>query len=130
MKKFLYTLSLLLLFTAGKANNIMLSNLGTTYTSSSGVVTINFDLQWDNSWRSNASNNYDAAWVFFKFKDGGQWMHLDVTGLDITLPSGFEAYVPADKRGIFIQRSASNLGIGECDPFRLSDRRITTNGNI
>ncbi len=112
MKKYLYTTLLLFVFAISNANNITLTNLGTTYTSATGVVTINFDLAWDNSWRSNASNNWDAAWVFFKYKDGGQWIHLDVTGYDITLPSGYTATVPPDKRGVFIHRDNSNVGIG------------------
>jgi formylglycine-generating enzyme required for sulfatase activity len=76
------------------------------------VVTVNFTLAWDNSWLSMTTNNWDAAWVFFKYKDAGQWMHLDLTGNNITLPTGFDYTLPSDKKGIFIHRSSTNIGTG------------------
>ncbi len=112
MRTYLLLILLGLQSLSSKANNIQLNNLATTFNSTSGVVTVDFDLSWENSWRTTAINNWDAAWVFFKYNDGGIWYHLDLTGFDITLPSGFTYSVPADKKGVFIYRDASNLGVG------------------
>lgn len=112
MRTYLLLILLGLQSLISKANNIQLSNLATSFNSTSGVVTVDFDLSWENSWRTTAINNWDAAWVFFKYNDGGIWYHLDLTGFDITLPSGFTYSVPADKKGVFIYRDASNLGVG------------------
>ena len=50
----------------------------------SGDVSITFDIAWTNSWRtSSAPYNWDAAWVFIKYRvDGGAWNHarLNETG--------------------------------------------------
>ena len=45
------------------------------------TAVIEFQLRWENSWRSDANpGNYDAAWVFFKFRrDNGDWLHLHPT---------------------------------------------------
>lgn len=66
----------LLLFSSGRlhANNIRVSQVALTGQNvSSGFVNIRFDLAWDNSWRLPSSlqpANYDAAWVFAKFRIG------------------------------------------------------------
>ncbi|MCA0427626.1 MAG: hypothetical protein LCH37_09345 [Bacteroidetes bacterium] len=100
----------LLLPLIGLGNGIQLTNLSTNYQASSGTCKVIFDLSWENSWRSAAISNHDAAWIFFKFKESGIWKHLDVTGLDISLPSGFAYHVPTDKKGIFIFRDAPGVG--------------------
>ena len=55
-----------------------------------------FDLSWDNSWRtsSGSTNNWDAAWVFIKYRvASGPWQHakLNATGnskgTGLTIPS-------------------------------------------
>lgn len=60
-----------------RANNITVSN--TTLTGRNVAAGVNnianysmvqFDLTWDNSWRSATTNNWDAAWVFAKFRLG------------------------------------------------------------
>jgi formylglycine-generating enzyme required for sulfatase activity len=47
--------------------------------SSERFVYVQFDLSWENSWRMSVTNspfNYDAAWVFVKFRKNGQhWEH-------------------------------------------------------
>ncbi len=59
------------------ANNITVSN--TTLTGRNVAAGVNnvanysmvqFDLTWDNSWRSATTSNWDAAWVFAKFRLG------------------------------------------------------------
>src|SRR5258707_8040640 len=48
-------------------NSLTVSNV--TYNLSLSTVT--FDLLWNNGWRNTGSapNNWDAAWVFVKFRD-------------------------------------------------------------
>lgn len=65
----------LLFFSGGlHANNIRVSQVALTGQNvSSGFVNIRFDLAWDNSWRLPSDlepANYDAAWVFAKFRIG------------------------------------------------------------
>jgi hypothetical protein len=41
------------------------------------TIQVQFDISWDNSWRD--AINYDAAWIFMKFKDAnGLWQHLQL----------------------------------------------------
>ncbi len=52
-----------------RIQNTRLANLDTT----AGTVRVQFDLSWDNSWRlppTLAPANWDAAWVFVKFRVG------------------------------------------------------------
>jgi formylglycine-generating enzyme required for sulfatase activity len=110
MKKTIIHLIFFLLPVLSFGNGITISNLSTNYNSSTGACKAIFDLNWDNSWRTNAINNWDAAWVFFKYKEAGIWKHLDLTGNNITLPSGFTYTVPSDNKGIFIYRNAVGTG--------------------
>jgi hypothetical protein len=77
-----------LIFVAGavKANNISVSNVTLAGQNVSAGVNnalnytyIEFDLTWNNSWRtSSAPNNWDAAWVFIKYRTTGSstWTHV------------------------------------------------------
>jgi formylglycine-generating enzyme required for sulfatase activity len=72
----LWSTALLLLSgnNAAKANDIRLSNISLVAQNSvDGHVSIQFDLAWNNAWRLPASlppANWDAAWVFAKFRVG------------------------------------------------------------
>ncbi len=89
------------------ANGIALSNLSSI--SGSGFVQLQFDLTWSNSWFN--ATNYDAAWVFFKFKDNdGTWRHLNMTGANNVIAGGYTVEVPSDKTGAMIYRNATGLG--------------------
>jgi len=63
--------ALMLLFGVGtaNANNITVSNVSIAeYNTTNGYVMINFDISWENSWRtSSAPFNWDAAWLFVKY---------------------------------------------------------------
>lgn len=69
----------LLLATALHANDITISNPTLTGTNTVNATTqVQFDITWENSWRtSSAPNNWDAAWVFVKYRDAntGLWQH-------------------------------------------------------
>lgn len=61
------------------ANNIAVNNISLTgNNSTSQYVMVKFDLSWDNSWRvTSGPSNWDAAWVFIKYRVKGQtaWNH-------------------------------------------------------
>jgi len=58
---------------------------------SDGLVYVQFDIGWQNSWRvSMAPNNWDAAWVFVKFRAGATDPVLagaSSAGTTVTVPS-------------------------------------------
>jgi formylglycine-generating enzyme required for sulfatase activity len=77
------------------ASNIAVSNTTLTGQNTSNgtnsalnFALVQFDLSWENSWRlgySTGTNNWDAAWVFVKYRvNGGNWTHanLNNTGHD------------------------------------------------
>jgi formylglycine-generating enzyme required for sulfatase activity len=104
--------------TSAYANNISVTNaaLGSQNTTTDTEV-IQFDISWENSWRD--STNYDAAWVFIKYStdSGTTWSHatLKTSGTNpadtnIGSGTGIQIIVPTDKKGAFIQRSATGSG--------------------
>ncbi len=117
--------------------NVTSISLGTR-DSGTGNAPINFDITWNNSWRSTdngapAPNNWDAAWVFVKFrKNGGDWKHASLNNSGHTVPSGASLDVGlADTGssfniatnpgvGVFIYRSADGTGTFSKTGFSLS----------
>ena len=94
----------------GLANNIAVSGISlTARNTSTQTVRVNFNLSWDNSWRTtSAPFNWDAAWVFVKYKIGptGEWKHATLATTGHTIPSG-AASTQNDATGIFVYRSAA-----------------------
>ena len=85
MKKIAIFLTLLSLTTILSANNILISNLKLTgKNTGSHYIMVQFDVSWENSWRTSSTpNNWDAAWIFVKYRSlGGAWSHawLNNTG--------------------------------------------------
>jgi formylglycine-generating enzyme required for sulfatase activity len=97
----------------GLANNIAVSGISlTTRNTSTQTVRVNFNLSWDNSWRTtSAPFNWDAAWVFVKYKIGptGEWKHATLATTGHTIPSG-AASTQNDATGIFVYRNATGTG--------------------
>jgi formylglycine-generating enzyme required for sulfatase activity len=95
------------------ANNIVVSNISLTGRNTSAqTVLVQFNLNWQNSWRTSAAPfNWDAAWVFVKYKVGttGDWKHATLSTTGHTIPSGATSTQP-DAAGIFIYRSADGTG--------------------
>ncbi len=107
--------------------NVTNTSVGTR-DAGTGTAPINFDISWNNSWRSTdpgapAPNNWDAAWVFVKFrKNGGDWAHASLTDTGHTVPSGASLDVGLVDTsaafniatnpgvGVFIYRSADGVG--------------------
>lgn len=75
------------------------------------TIQVQFDMSWDNSWRDDI--NWDAAWVFMKFKDAnGLWQHvqLNTNGFANGTGTANTIQVGSDKVGAFVYRSATGTG--------------------
>ena len=98
-----------------QANNIVISNV-TIVNNGPGNIQVQFDLSWDNSWRVNVGpNNYDGAWVFFKYKTAsGNWTHMTMTGNNNVIPAGFDVHQNSEfsKIGAILHRESTNMGVG------------------
>ena len=86
---------------------------------SGGSTTVSFNITWTNSWRSTdsgapAPNNWDAAWVFVKFrKNGGDWAHASLNDTGHSTGSGTAATIAVgypDTSSAF--NIATNPGVG------------------
>jgi formylglycine-generating enzyme required for sulfatase activity len=114
----------------------MISQLGTPSYSGSGsslTVTIKFDLHWNYSWRlSEAPANWDAQWIFVKFKRGSDnWQHAQLAGSGHSAPAGATidigllnpslSYDHSTNPGIgaFIYRSSVGSGTNDFDNIQL-----------
>ncbi|MBK8338912.1 MAG: hypothetical protein IPK99_02370 [Flavobacteriales bacterium] len=112
-----------LLSTFGKANNVQVAN--TILTGSTGpTVQVQFDLSWENSWRGGAVTNWDAAWIFVKYRTSlsGAWLHanLNNTGhvattgsqIDLGLLVPGTAYNATTNPvvGVFVYRNTTGTG--------------------
>ena len=71
-----------------QANNIQVSNA--TLTGNTGTYAmVQFDLSWENSWRGGGLPNWDAAWVFVKYRDvSNVWHHAYLGDAGHVVPSG------------------------------------------
>lgn len=116
MKFKLFTISLLLLSKVIHANNITISNvsLSNKSTLQESTYHLNFDVAWENSWRTTTNeSNYDGAWVFFKFRltNTSEWKHLTLIQPDNSVAAaGATIQIPSDGAGLFIYRSTNGIG--------------------
>lgn len=66
MKNLLTTLVVLLMAVTIQANNLQITGISVDQT----TQTVTFNMSWDNSWNvTTAPNNWDAVWVFVKFRN-------------------------------------------------------------
>ncbi len=69
--------ALLLGAASAQANNLTISNVSlTNQDTTNDFILVQFNISWDNSWRISGidPNNYDAVWVFVKYRVvGGPW---------------------------------------------------------
>ncbi len=105
-------------FSTLKANNIAVSNISLTgQNAASNYTLIKFDLSWENSWRiSVGPSNWDAAWVFAKYRyNGGEWEHVTLSDdpNHHSVPAGAEfelSGTSSSAHGILLQRDADGSG--------------------
>lgn len=125
------------------ANNISVTNVILTgqntiagANNSANFMLVQFNLNWQNSWRTATSPaNWDAAWVFIKYRVGtGEWQHAWLNNTGHTAPTGSTINVGLQNPGtafntttnpgigVFIYRSATGTGT-----FSLSNVQLRWN---
>lgn len=109
----LFTLMLTLSVTVQPvlANNINVSTPSLTGQNPSlDNTNIQFNLSWENSWRDVV--NWDAAWVFVKFRGAdGIWRHASLSNAAVDHNgAGYTVEPGTDGKGIFIYRPANGSG--------------------
>ena len=104
---------------AALVNNIAVTNVTLNdLNAGAHYIHITFDLSWKNSWRvSTAPNNWDAAWLFAKYRLEGskEWQHamLSTKDSDHAVPTGATLKVGltgTNGMGAFIYRSSNGTG--------------------
>jgi formylglycine-generating enzyme required for sulfatase activity len=112
-----FAVAALLLCLQAAANNITITNLTKASVNTvSDYVMIRFDISWENSWRD--AENWDAAWIFIKFRSQGSadaWSHATLNYVNgsndgHTVPVGATINTPADGKGVFVYRNANGAG--------------------
>lgn len=96
------------------ANNIQVSNVALTgKNTTTDTYQVQFDIGWENSWRTSTSEaNCDAAWIFMKYRldPSLPWVHATLGASGHVQPSGSTIQPPVDLKGAFLFRSADGLG--------------------
>ena len=125
LRRILFLLSVVIFFVfSASASNIKIDKnaLLTGIDTSQKTAFINLDISWENSWRtSTAETNYDAAWVFIKYKENNtsEWKHAYIStnfsDYTITNDNGVSASFQSgttDKKGlgVFIYRKKEGNG--------------------
>lgn len=114
MKKAFISLSFYFVSGMLFANNIQVSNLVLTgQNTTANTYQVQFDISWDNSWRTSTfESNYDAAWVFIKFKARTQtnWSHGNLNATGFIAPTGSTVEVAPAGVGAVIYRNANGIG--------------------
>lgn len=123
-----------------KANDIVVSTATLTgqdvtagVNNAANFTFVRFDLNWSNSWRtSSGPTNWDAAWVFVKYRieggtgcTAGNWQHATLSTINgnhsITTNNGVAGTINAtsDGKGVFLYRSADGTGSIDWDQVML-----------
>ena len=97
----------------GPANNLRVENIAlSSLDTGTKRVSVQFDIGWDNSWRTDV--NRDAAWVFVKFRPAASsaWEHATIwtNNTDHREAAGSVINASPDGMGAFIYRSANGTG--------------------
>ncbi len=113
------------------ANNISVENVALTgQNAAQDYAYVQFDLSWDNSWKTATPNNHDAAWVFVKYRKQGEtaWYHayLSTTDVDHSVttnnsvtPAFRVGTTDAKGMGVFIYRDGDDTGSIDWDGVKL-----------
>jgi formylglycine-generating enzyme required for sulfatase activity len=112
--KSIFILCLCLLSIFCLANNVEITNLSLgTQNTVNNTYQVKFDVSWENSWRtSTLESNYDAVWLFIKFKSRTQsnWSHGNINSTGNIVPILVTLRVPPDGKGAFIYRNLAAIG--------------------
>ena len=98
VKVFLLCLSMTIVNGQVRQIILLVSNVYLTGQNTADNYTfVKFDISWENSWRTSAApNNWDAAWIFVKYRVGtGNWMHATLRASDHIAPAGSTISAPA-----------------------------------
>ena len=105
-------------FLFSSANNIRINGTVQVSQGTGDTLVLSFPLRWDNSWRDQF--NWDAAWVFLKFKSGtGDWNHVNLCAGGHSLVNTSGQPVPfsymtgntgSSTVGIFVYRNTLEAG--------------------
>ena len=96
----MFAFSLSFLFSS--ANNIRINGTVQVTQGTGDTLVLSFPLRWDNSWRDQF--NWDAAWVFFKYKSGtGGCNHVN-------LCAGGHRFTDGSGRPVPFESMAGNTG--------------------
>lgn len=101
------------------ANHVVVEDVSLTDQNTTlHYANIKFDISWENSWRLDgvaAPNNWDAAWVFAKWKlhsgTDWDWAHCTLNTSGHSAPTGSVVENPTSdnpQTGVFIYRSEDN----------------------
>ncbi len=123
MRNFFTTITLLALLpitVLGNALNV------TNFSVDQAAGTVTFDIDWQNSWRvdgapvNSVPYNWDAVWLFVKFRECGaastvDWTHGNVTGatppaaLETVLSDGSGTGIDTDNRGVLVRQATPGI---------------------
>ena len=97
------------------ANNLSITEIIVGNSNTTGKYRmITFDLTWDNWQTSSAVDNWDAVWVFIKFKvANGDWQHATLSTIptEHTSLSGATVTSTSDGKGVFIKDGGNGTGL-------------------
>jgi formylglycine-generating enzyme required for sulfatase activity len=120
-----------------QANNLVVESVAfTDRNTTEHYGKIRFDISWDNSWKVNeAPANWDAAWVFakWKHKSGTEWFHCTLSTADHehTTPTGAQIDASFTKdnngNGVFIYRDSDGKGSNDWNGVELRWNYIKDN---
>jgi formylglycine-generating enzyme required for sulfatase activity len=111
----IFMLSFLILLGIGN-NNLKANNLTIGTPSIVGSNTIQFTVQWDNSWRlATGPSNWDAVWLFVKYQDCATnlWRHVDLStsvGNHTVTGSQLEVITVSDAKGVYLRQNTNAVG--------------------
>lgn len=121
--KIIFTLTFTALASFCWSNNVSVSNVNLVGQDTvANTYQIDFDLSWENSWRtSTLESNYDAVWIFVKYREipDTAWLHADVRSSGSVAPAGAE-FSFVNGIGLMVYRDSD--GIGNVDFDNLSIR--------
>ncbi|HNP08549.1 MAG TPA: hypothetical protein PKN99_13030, partial [Cyclobacteriaceae bacterium] len=137
-KRILLSVILIIFYVGAYANDIQVSSatlvgqdVSAGANNAANFTFAQFDINWSNSWRvGTGPNNWDAAWVFIKYRiEGGTgctpgaWQHatLNGAGHSITNNNGIPGTITPslDGKGVFIYRSGNGSGAINWDQVML-----------